>query len=76
MTYTIDIRAFTDRISDRVLEQLCRENPELRFETDSKGNLVIMPLRYSLSGMQNAHLHSLFGEDLLPGLIVDLSDIF
>ena len=39
MTYTIDIRAFTDAISDRILAQLCRENPELRFETDERGKL-------------------------------------
>ena len=42
MTYTIDVKAFTDSISDRSLEQLCRENPDLRFETDADGKLIIM----------------------------------
>ena len=36
MTYTLNIKAFTDSISDRYLEQLCREHPDLRFETDTK----------------------------------------
>ncbi len=40
MTYTININAFTDSISDRALEQLCRENPDLRFETDKYGKLI------------------------------------
>jgi hypothetical protein len=39
MTYTINVKAFTDSISDRSLEQLCRENPELKFETDARGKL-------------------------------------
>ena len=42
MTYTLDLKAFTDSISDRALEQLCRENPDLRFETDANGKLIIM----------------------------------
>ena len=56
MTYTIDIRAFTDSISDRTLEQLCRENPELRFETDAQGKLVVMSPTGSLTGEKNADL--------------------
>ncbi|NBD18673.1 MAG: Uma2 family endonuclease [Cyanobacteria bacterium] len=56
MTYTIDIRAFTDSISDRTLEQLCRENPELRFETDAQGKLIVMSPTGSLTGEKNADL--------------------
>jgi Uma2 family endonuclease len=56
MTYTIDIRAFTDSISDRALEQLCRENPELKFETDIKGKLIVMSPTGSESGKRNAGL--------------------
>mgnify|MGYP000642359166 CR=1 FL=1 len=33
MTYSLDVRAFTDSIS---------ENPELKFETDATGKLIIM----------------------------------
>ncbi len=56
MTYTIDLKAFTDSISDRALEQLCRENPELRFETDAKGKLIIMSPTGSQSGKFNMSL--------------------
>ena len=41
MTYIIDVRALTDSISDRDLEQLCRENPDMRFEIDAEGKLII-----------------------------------
>ena len=56
MTYIIDIRAFTDAISDRTLAQLCRENPELRFETDDRGKLIVMPPTGSESGKRNGDL--------------------
>jgi Uma2 family endonuclease len=56
MTYTINIRAFTDSISDRALEQLCRENPELRFETNAKGKLIVMSPTGSESGKKNSSL--------------------
>ncbi len=56
MTYTIDVKAFTDSISDRSLEQLCRENPDLRFETDTQGKLIIMSPTGSQSGKFNMSL--------------------
>lgn len=56
MTYTLNIKAFTDSISDRSLEQLCKENPDLRFETDAQGKLIIMPPTGSLTGERNADL--------------------
>ncbi|WP_019509329.1 Uma2 family endonuclease [Pleurocapsa sp. PCC 7319] len=56
MTYTISVKAFTDSISDRTLEQLCRENPDLRFETDAKGKLIIMSPTASESGKRNGDL--------------------
>lgn len=56
MTYTINMKAFTDSISDRALEQLCRENPDLRFETDARGKLIIMSPTGSESGKRNSSL--------------------
>ena len=56
MTYTLNIKAFTDTISDRSLEQLCRENPDFRFETDANGKLIIMPPTGSESGKRNGDL--------------------
>lgn len=56
MTYTLDLKAFTDTISDRALEQLCQENPDLRFETDAKGKLIVMSPTGSESGKRNSSL--------------------
>lgn len=56
MTYTIDLKAFTDSISDRALEQLCRENPDLRFEINANGKLIIMSPAGSESGKRNGDL--------------------
>lgn len=56
MTYSLDLNALTDSISDRALEQLCQENPELKFETDVPGKLIIMSPTGSLTGERNADL--------------------
>ena len=56
MTYTIDVRTFTNKISDSNLEQLCRENPDLRFEINTKGKLIIMSPTGSITGEKNADL--------------------
>ncbi|MDJ0636997.1 MAG: Uma2 family endonuclease, partial [Xenococcaceae cyanobacterium MO_188.B29] len=56
MSITIDITAFTDSISDRVFEQLCANNPETRFETNAKGELIVMSPTGSESGLRNADL--------------------
>lgn len=56
MSYTIDVGALTNSISDRALQQLCRANPELRFETDAEGKLIIMSPTGSESGKRNSDL--------------------
>ncbi len=56
MTYAIDVRALTKQISDRDLEQLCRENPDMRFEIDAQGKLIIMSPTGSLTGERNSSL--------------------
>ncbi|MEM7759177.1 MAG: Uma2 family endonuclease [Cyanobacteria bacterium P01_A01_bin.40] len=56
MTYTLNLKAFTDSISDRALEQLCLENPDLKFETDQYGKLIVMSPTGSLTGEKNADL--------------------
>lgn len=56
MTYTIDVRTFTNKISDSNLEQLCRENPDLRFEINTKGKLIVMSPTGSESGKRNGDL--------------------
>ncbi len=56
MTYTIDIKALADPISDRAFEQLCAQNPDLKFETNAKGKLIVMSPTGSESGEKNANL--------------------
>ena len=52
----INISAFTSRISDRELEQLCLDNPETRFETTEEGKLVAMAPTGGLTGEKNSSL--------------------
>lgn len=52
----INISAFTSKISDRDLEQLCRDNPETRFETTPQGRLIVMSPTGSESGKLNLSL--------------------
>lgn len=56
MTYTLNVKAFTESISDRALEQLCQENPDHRFEIDTNGKLIIMSPTGSESGKRNSTL--------------------
>ena len=52
----INISAFTDKISDRDLEQLCADNPETKFETNADGKLIVMSPTGSESGRKNSKL--------------------
>lgn len=56
MTYIIDVRALTEKISDYQLEQLCKENPDRRFEINAQGKLIIMSPTGSESGKLNGDL--------------------
>ena len=79
MTYTLNIKAFTNSISDRSLEQLCRENPDLRFETDTNGKLIIMPPTGSESGKFNMSLAfqiELWNRQSKTGVVFDSSTGF
>ena len=57
MTYTLNLKTFTESIGDRDLEQICRDNPDLRFETDRHGKLIIMSPTGSLTGERNSDLN-------------------
>ena len=52
----INLATFTDRISDRQLEQLARDNPEARLEITPAGKLIIMSPTGSLTGGKNSDL--------------------
>ena len=57
MAYTLNLKAFIDSIGDRDLEQICRDNPDLRFETDQHGKLIVMSPTGSLTGERNSDLN-------------------
>ncbi|VEP12425.1 conserved hypothetical protein [Hyella patelloides LEGE 07179] len=56
MNYTIDLHPLTDSISDRDLELLSAKNPDLKFETDANGKLIVMPPTGSENGKINGNL--------------------
>jgi Uma2 family endonuclease len=56
MNYTIDLHPLIDSVSDRDLALLSSNNPNLRFETDKDGNLVIISPTGSESGEKNGNL--------------------
>lgn len=53
---TLSLKPFTDAIGDRDLERLCGENPDLRFEINTAGKLVVMSPTGSESGKHNGRL--------------------
>lgn len=56
MSIAINLKTFTDKISDRDFERLCADNPETKFETTKDGKLIVMPPTGSLTGQKNADL--------------------
>ena len=54
--YTLNLKPFTDRISHRNLQQLCRENPDPRFELNAEGNPIVTSPTGSESGRRNRDL--------------------
>ncbi|MDJ0747509.1 MAG: Uma2 family endonuclease [Xenococcaceae cyanobacterium MO_167.B27] len=53
---TLNLSALVDKISDRDLELLSRDNPDARLETDCKGNLISMSPTGSETGDRNLEL--------------------
>jgi Uma2 family endonuclease len=56
MSIAINLKTFTDKISDRDFERLCADNPETKFEITKDGKLIVMPPTGSLTGQKNADL--------------------
>jgi Uma2 family endonuclease len=54
----LSLRSLTEKITDEVLEQLCRENPEAKLETNAQGQLIVMSPTGSQSGKFNLSLSS------------------
>ena len=59
-TYTLNLKPLAKAITIRDFEQLCQLNPELKLETNNRGELIIMsPTGYE-TGMNNAGLIAQF----------------
>lgn len=59
-SYTLNLKPLANPITVEHFEQLCQLNPELKLETNSKGELIVMsPTGYE-TGMNNAGLVAQF----------------
>jgi Uma2 family endonuclease len=56
MTITINLKSIIESIDDRLFEQLCIDNPNLRLELTSKSKLVILPHSGGNNGIKIADL--------------------
>ena len=52
----LNLSSLVDKVSDRELELLSRDNPDARLETNSKGQLIIMPPTGGETGKRNSEL--------------------
>ena len=60
-SYTLNLKPLANPITSEHFEQLCQLNPELKLETNSKGELIVMsPTGYE-TGKNNADLIIQFG---------------
>ena len=56
-TYTFNLKLSTEPITDEYFNQLCSLNPELKLETNSQGELIIMSPTGSETGRKNSDLN-------------------
>ncbi|HEY9771402.1 MAG TPA: Uma2 family endonuclease [Coleofasciculaceae cyanobacterium] len=59
-TYTLNLKPLANRITVEHFEQLCQLNPDLKLETNDRGELLIMPPTGYETGMNNAGLIAQF----------------
>ncbi|MDJ0577726.1 MAG: Uma2 family endonuclease [Xenococcaceae cyanobacterium MO_234.B1] len=59
-TYTFNLKLSTEPITDELFQQLCTLNPELKLETNSQGELIIMSPTGSETGRRNLDLEGQF----------------
>lgn len=56
MTINLNLKALTDKISDRDFAQICADNHDTRLEMTKEGQLIIMPPTGSITGGKNSDL--------------------
>jgi Uma2 family endonuclease len=79
MSITINLKTFTDKISDHDFEKLCANNPEVKFETTKEGKLIVMSPTGSESGRKNGRLFGQvwnWNEQTQLGIVFDSSTGF
>ena len=59
-TYTFNLKLSTEPITDEYFNELCSLNPELKLETNSQGELIIMSPTGSETGRRNLDLEGQF----------------
>ncbi|MEM9772213.1 MAG: Uma2 family endonuclease [Cyanobacteria bacterium P01_D01_bin.73] len=59
LTYTIDLNPFV-QLSDRQFEQLCENHPDIKFERNYRGELIIMSPTGGETGNRNVELSADF----------------
>ncbi len=59
-TYTFNLKVSTEPITDEYFNELCSLNPELKLETNNKGELIIMSPTGSETGRRNLDLEGQF----------------
>ncbi|MDJ0897887.1 MAG: Uma2 family endonuclease [Xenococcus sp. MO_188.B8] len=59
-TYTFNLKLSTEPITDEYFHQLCCLNPELKLETNSQGELIIMSPTGGETGRRNLDLEGQF----------------
>lgn len=67
------------KLSDEQFYQLCRDNPEVKFERNTKGELIVMPPTGGETGKRNAKLTArfvLWNEQTQLGEVFDSSTCF
>jgi len=78
-TYTLNLKPLAPKITVEHFEQLCRLNPELRLETNDRGELIITSLSGFQTGVNNAGLTAQFGiwnREYKLGVVCDSSTGF
>jgi Uma2 family endonuclease len=66
-------------LTDNQFYQLCQENPEVKFERNAKGELIIMPPTGGETGNQNAEISAdfvIWNRQTLLGKVFDSSTCF
>ncbi|VEP18167.1 conserved hypothetical protein [Hyella patelloides LEGE 07179] len=78
-TYTFNLKLSTEPITDEHFQQLCALNPELKLETNSQGELIIMSPTGSNTGRRNSDLVGQFwywNKQSKSGVVFDSSTGF